>query len=299
MPNIHAIIVTFNPEVQNVLSLISALENQVSHIWVVDNGSKNDISLISGCTENVSVLTLGHNVGIAKAQNIGIKNGMNNNADYFVFFDQDSSIGKEFISGLYIAFKKLNAERDIAAIGPVFKDTRFGFMYPQIRLNSFGTRKRIVPSPNTGPLSLSFIISSGMFTSKSVLDKVGLMNEDLFIDYVDTEWCLRARGMEYQIYANTDVCMDHAIGDNNLKFLIWKLPVHSALRRYYRMRNMYYLFGMGHVPFIMKLREFITNNIHQFLILLSSKDKLNYLKYWVKSQCDGIKYFIDMNKRKS
>lgn len=131
-----------------------------------------------------------------------------------------------------------------------------------------------------------------MFTSVSVLDDIGTMNEDFFIDYVDTEWCLRALGHGYEIYADTNVCMKHTIGDNNIKFLVWKLPVHSALRRYYRMRNMYYLFGMKHVPFLMKCREFITNNIHQLLITLASKQKNHYIKYWVKSQCDGVKYFL-------
>ena len=292
MPVIHAIIITFNPDKDNVLLLSSTLNQQVAHTWIIDNGSSTDISKYFFSSPNVTYLKLEENVGIAKAQNIGIVHGKEMKAEYFIFFDQDSTIGTDFVTGLYSSYSKLSRDKKIAAIGPIFEDSRFGFMYPQIKLNKFGVRERITPKYGSGPLLLSFIISSGMFTSVSVLDDIGTMNEDFFIDHVDTEWCLRALGHGYEIYADTNVCMKHTIGDNNIKFLVWKLPVHSALRRYYRMRNMYYLFGMKHVPFLMKCREFITNNIHQLLITLASKQKNHYIKYWVKSQCDGVKYFL-------
>ncbi len=292
MPVIHAIIITYNPDRDNVISLAAALEKQVNHTWIIDNGSSIDISQNFELISNASFVRLNENVGIAKAQNIAIEYGEKKGAEFFVFFDQDSVIGNDFVYGLYSSYAHLNQSRKIAAVGPVFEDSRFKFMYPQIKLNSIGIRKRIVPKHNTGPLALSFIISSGMLTSVAVLNDIGNMNEDLFIDYVDTEWCLRAIKCGYEIFADTGVCMQHSIGDNNIKFLVWKLPVHSPMRRYYRMRNMYYLFKMKHVPFIMKAREFITNTIHQFLITLASKQKFSYFKFWIKSQRDGLVYFF-------
>ena len=41
------------------------------------------------------------NQGIAAAQNIGILKGLENKAEYFVFFDQDSQIQKDMIEALF------------------------------------------------------------------------------------------------------------------------------------------------------------------------------------------------------
>jgi rhamnosyltransferase len=39
-------------------------------------------------------------------------------------------------------------------------------------------------------------LSSGFFYSREVIEKIGLKNEDLFIDLVDWEWCWRARSKD-------------------------------------------------------------------------------------------------------
>lgn len=81
------------------------------------------------------------------------------------------------------------------------------------------------------------------------------MDESLFIDYVDTEWCLRAIAKGYKVYAATSAKMSHAIGDKAIKVLAWHVPVHSAFRRYYRLRNGLLLARMKHIPPLIKVRE--------------------------------------------
>jgi len=39
------------------------------------------------------------------------------------------------------------------------------------------------------------------------------MNEDLFIDWVDFEWCWRARKKGYKIIGNANVVITHQLGD--------------------------------------------------------------------------------------
>ena len=68
MPVIHAIIITFNPDKDNVLLLSSTLNQQVAHTWIIDNGSSTDISKYFFSSPNVTYLKLEENVGIAKAQ---------------------------------------------------------------------------------------------------------------------------------------------------------------------------------------------------------------------------------------
>jgi rhamnosyltransferase len=42
-----------------------------------------------------------------------------------------------------------------------------------------------------------------------VLDVVGGMNDSLFIDYVDIEWCLRAKNLGYEILGCYRALMNH------------------------------------------------------------------------------------------
>jgi len=292
--DLHAVIIAFNPDQKNISTLIECLSAAVGHVWVVDNNS--DCSFMQPSLlekSNVTLVRLDNNVGIAKAQNIGIEHAIGSNAKHIIFFDHDSKVTQDLILNLYQQYSILNSTHgDVAAVGPIFVDPRYSFIYPIIKLNSLGVRKRIVPTPGAEPFEASFIISSGTLTSVDVLEDVGLFREDFFIDYVDTEWCFRVLDKGYKLFVVPSAVMEHTIGDANIKFLMWKLPVHSAFRRYYRMRNMFYLFRLPYVPLLLKIREFITNNIHQLLIVLSSNNKTTYLKCWMKSFVDGIKILL-------
>lgn len=291
MKNIIAVVVTYNPTI-NLGKLISSLENQVKKIIVVDNGSSKKEFLVDNSSTSIELITLPNNLGIAAAQNIGIIKGIEEKTDYFVFFDQDSQIKSDMIVGLQDSFEEISKSTKLAAVGPVFYDPDYNFIYPQIKLKPILGRERIIPSDNEDPIEVSFIISSGTFTSAEVINDIGLMNEELFIDYVDTEWCLRALDKKYKFYALPKVKMAHTIGDDKIKFLLWNLPVHSPWRRYFRMRNMYVLFSLKYVPFSMKFREFFINSAHQFLIIMSRPKKISYIRYWASSQIHGIRYLF-------
>ena len=292
MKKIAAVVVTFNPSKENVNKLVSILSPQVSQVYLIDNGSDDINFLDSNNTSLVNLIVLHKNMGIAEAQNIGINQAIKDRASHLVFFDQDSMIDDNMIEKLSFSFCQLSQQDKIGAVGPVFYDPEYNFVYPQIRLNRYIGRRRIIPKDNDQPIDVSFIISSGTFTSTAVMIDVGNMKSELFIDYVDTEWCLRATSKGYKFYAIPEIKMIHTIGDNKIKFLIWNLPVHSPWRRYFRMRNMYYLFGLSYIPLSLKIREFIINNLHQLLIIMSRESKFSYLKYWFKSQVDGITMII-------
>ncbi|MDW8847217.1 glycosyltransferase family 2 protein [Erwinia sp. MMLR14_017] len=284
---IAAIVVTYEPS-DGVSTLLNSLSGQVDNIIIIDNNSANFVIENSNHTH---FIRLPKNEGIASAQNHGIILAEKLDHDFVVFFDQDSIVPEGMISDLFTNY--INLEETgikLAAVGPIFQDYRFKFIYPQIKLDGKGVRTRITPEKNSPPFEVSFIISSGSLMKLEVLKKIGLMKSEYFIDYVDTEWCMRAGHEGYKIYSIPTSRMDHAIGDDNIVFLKYKLPVHSPWRRYYRMRNMYYLFKLPYIPVLMKLREFIINNAHQLLLIFFSPGKrISYLKYWFKSQIDGLK----------
>lgn len=288
---VWAVVVTYQPDLARVAQLLADLAAQVDHVVIVDNASANAAALSSACAPAaaVTLLPLDANRGIAYAQNSGVELARQGGAGYVIFFDQDSAIPPGFVPELRQAFTALSRQHKLAATVPVFQDARHGFFYPLIVLKQGGRRRRIVPDGSAGaafPVSLA--ISSGTFTSLAVLADVGPLRNDFFIDYVDTEWCLRALSKGYVLYAVPRACMRHAIGDSVVRLWRWRLIAHSAVRRYYRIRNAFFLLRLRHVPLLLSLREIAINLTQQMIFVLTRKQRRAHLKSLAAGVRDGL-----------
>ena len=81
------------------------------------------------------------------------------------------------------------------------------------------------------------------------------MDETLFIDYIDYEWCLRAIHKGYQIYLS-DSKMRHNMGDVFVKFLWMKKPYHrNKIRQYYIVRNGLIMLGRNYISWKWKCKH--------------------------------------------
>jgi rhamnosyltransferase len=265
-----AVIVTFNGDWDNVAMLASSLVDDGVGYIVVDNGSADHQALGS-----MNTVFLGENLGIAAAQNVGIQHCLERGAEVIVFFDQDSVIKSGFIAALIEPI--LQNAAFITA--PVFYDTKKGFGYPIVKFSRHGFRTKFRPDSMSAPVVTNVVISSGSAVSVDVFRAVGLMNAKLFIDYVDTEWCLRCFSKGFTVLVNPAVRMEHSIGDTTIVIGRFKIPVHSPLRRYYRIRNSFLLLRLPHVPKVLVFREIIFSLAHQMVIILVSKKPLAYMKY--------------------
>ena len=125
---------------------------------------------------------------------------------------------------------------NVAALAPVFHDVEKNLKSP-IMLTKFSY---------TMDYSLQYIetaqaISSGSFIVTDVLEKTGLMNETLFIDYVDFEWCWRAVGLGYKIFTIPKIVINHRLGETVKKIGNRKLFIRNEIRYFYIIRNGCYL----------------------------------------------------------
>ena len=138
--SVSSIIVTFNPIIEKLSILISELCSQAFNVIIVDNGSTNssEIKRLKSIYHNLEVIFLPGNVGIAAAQNIGIHKSIESNAQFSLFFDQDSKIPNDFVNQMVKDFLCIKGQRKIAALGPTLRDNRYGKIYPVIRLNKLG-----------------------------------------------------------------------------------------------------------------------------------------------------------------
>lgn len=255
---VHAVIVTFNPEHERFSALIDAALSQVERIVIVDNGSKpSDVAWIRALTvpDRVELIELGQNLGIAAAQNVGIARARTFGAAYVMLFDHDSIPGDGMVETLLSVLQdKVRAGIKVAAVGPRYYDERQNNPPPFIEIRGLRVIRHGCHG-GTGVVPVSYVIASGSLMPMSTLNEIGDMREDLFIDYVDIEWGLRAHQKGYQTFGVCHALMAHDLGDAPLIFMGRAIPVHSPLRHYYLFRNAVCLYKQDYLPLKWKIGD--------------------------------------------
>ena len=255
-PSVCAIIVTYHPHQVQLTDLLACLLPQVGHIVLIDNGSgtatQEQLQELTQ-TSHVSFLSQSDNGGIAKAQNIGIDFALRQGFDYILLMDQDSLPQADTVAILLAALTA--QQHTTAAVGPCFVDQRTGQQSHFVRFRH-GMLRRQPASPNQDIVATDFLIASGMLIPADVLATVGKMDERLFIDHVDTEWCLRAAASGYALFGVPQARMLHELGDGSIKLRLLgnrSFPHHHPLRYYYGVRNSLLMLRRAYIPVSWKL----------------------------------------------
>ncbi|MFV0469667.1 MAG: glycosyltransferase family 2 protein [Dysgonomonas sp.] len=274
---IAAIIVTYHPDKKLLLNNIYRLKNQVNEIFIVDNTPNIDLTL--ECLW-VNVINNKENLGIAKAQNQGIECAKENNV-FAVLFDQDSYIDDNLVNNLYKSILSQDKNLRIACIGPRIYDLLGGEKLKSKYNEEIQISKNVFLT--------SQIIASGKLINLNYLPDIGLMDESLFIDGVDHEWCWRARNKGYSIAIDDSILMRHTLGDSRASFLGLKYKVASPIRLYYQSRNVLNLSCRSYVPKKWKYRNLIWFPVRFFIYMIQGPSRYLRCKYMILGVVDFIR----------
>jgi len=239
-PSILAVIVCYEPDRNALLPLVERLRASPGvRVLLVDNSelqSGRASTVAVGRSRGVSCVINSRNLGVAAAQNIGIAEALGQDSEFVLLVDQDSVPAEDMIDRLVGAYRRLVADgRRVAAVGPAFEDPRCGVAFPFARLRRLRMQTFV---PRAGhAVECDLLISSGCLLSAAALREVGNMDEGLFIDYVDIEWCQRARVLGWQVFGVADARMHHSMGERAVRLFGRVIAIHSPVRHYYLMRN--------------------------------------------------------------
>jgi rhamnosyltransferase len=253
------ILVTYEPDLAALDALLSALRQQLTKVVVVDNGSNLDVE--KGISPELlsalggQVVRLHSNLGVAAAQNVGIEFARQAGADFVILFDQDSEPAPDMVQELLeVATTKALRGVAVAAVGPRYIDERQDNPPPFIRIRGLSVERQACCDKNS-VVEVDYLIASGSLIPMATLDAIGRMREDLFIDYVDIEWGLRARKAGFQSFGVCSAMMRHDLGDEPIDFFKRKIPLHSPLRHYYHFRNAIRLYCEAGLPWNWKIAD--------------------------------------------
>lgn len=246
----YAVVITFNPFLEQFLKNFEAIANQVDRVIIVDNSDdiicQNNLLEYFNEADNVTFVQPRENLGIAYAQNIGFLCAIKTGADFIITFDQDSSVQQGLIKTLYKEYTRI-AETgiNVACIGPSVINERNNSLYEKYFKNS----KKI----NNSSYSVKSIISSGTLYNVDIFSLIGFNKSEWFIDSIDIEWCYRARYLGYHVIMTTATAMSHNLGSHDVKLPFGKsINVGSAFRLYYVYRN--WIFSLREPQFGLKYK---------------------------------------------
>lgn len=281
--SVSAIIVTYNPEEELLRRQNTSLASQVDSIVYVDNGSEN-VEMVKEIAGEQPLIENKKNLGLAVAQNQGIEFARQQNADFVLLFDQDSVPPAGFVDVLMRCYSEQRKINKVALVGPAIRnlirdshENDKGVVFKGISI------RKVVVGEAT---EVSYCIASGSLISMTAIEEVGGLCEEMFIDGLDVEWCLRARNKGYKIYQTKNTYLDHSLGDGTKR----RIMSHSPNREYFIMRNSILMARKSNIPMGYRIRKaFISlGRLAQSL----SSAKTDYIKADFKGIIDGIKLKI-------
>lgn len=204
-------------------------------ILVVDNGSSDDsVSRLRAEFPGLTVLANGRNLGFPGGNNVGIRYAMEKGAEYVFLLNNDTVVDSKVLTELV---RVAEEDKDVGMVGPVILD----YINPSILWFAGSTVDyRMGWTPHwgeneelngkwSGVYDVDRLSGCAMLIKKEVIQSIGLLDEDYFLYYEDTDWCVRANHAGYKIKCTGSARVWHKVSDNGRR--------DSPMVRYYCQRN--------------------------------------------------------------
>lgn len=280
MCRIIAICILYNPH-NSLLQMwrIIVNNNRETFFCFVDNS--NFVNRNFQQIPNSCYLPNKANLGIAAAQNVGIEYAKKNGFEHIVFFDQDTEVPRDYCKSILNEYLKIKQTIDnLCMVGPIIVNKENGNIY-----------KNDDPSIDADYSIASVLISTGTLVEIGAMSRIGKMDESLFIDGVDFEWCWRAKSMGYCCARTHNVYLPHKVGGKDCSFGGYPIIISAPIRYFYQYRNYLILIRRRYVPFSWKVKSGIRKLFELLLVpIFAESSKLQILKYMLKGIAAGLKY---------
>lgn len=282
---VGGIIVLYNPNWELTTKVINSIYSEVDTLYIVDNSPEENSNQIPDSPQ-IRYCYLGGNKGIAYAQNVGIKLLKSDGLDFCFFLDQDSIVETGMVNRLLAHYNELtNNGMYVGAIGPRPINRQQGKEYR-------GSVKKGI-SIDEKTTEVTELINSASLIPTIFFDKVGGMDESLFIDGVDHEWCWRCNNITgARFFISEQSHLSHQLGEGDRKFLWKKVAIPTPFRTYYQFRNYFILSQRKYVPFYWKLSNGLKYLIKSFYYPIFISPRKEYAKKIISGISDGIKNLI-------
>ena len=242
-PKVAALVVTFFPD-DALPDRLESLLAQVERLVIVDNGSDAaSLRWTQRYSERagLTILRNATNLGIAAALNQAMVLLAGEGYEWVFMSDQDSIVVDGCIAALIATVAADANPAGVALVGANRQDAGVGAtMHRWLRPRKGPPFFERVTCDRIGPDGVTLVITSGTLASVAAFKHLRPFSAAFFIDFVDFEYCLRARKSGYRILVSCQARILHSVGSKTQVCMagITLSPTHHGpLRKYYLFRN--------------------------------------------------------------
>jgi GT2 family glycosyltransferase len=282
------IILNFNnytDTIETITSVLS-LEYDANSILLVENSSDESIiRKIRTQFPDLAMIENKKNLGYAGGNNVGFQKAMESGADYIFLLNNDVKVEKDVLKKCISAMEK---SPGCAACQPVIvtfeneeriwsAGTQLYWGYPRLFLKGAKLQKDGI---KTSPFGL---VGCAILFRSSALELIGLFDESLFLLHEETDWCIRAKQMNFTLLIISNAIVYHKISTT--------IGTFSKVYLYYIGRN-WLLVGKKNFSFFRYSYILVTEFFIRFpyyLYQVAKKGQIKMIKYYLKGVFDGIR----------
>lgn len=205
---------------------LASYADDLDALVIIDNSARRDAAVAAAVAEHprAEYIFNGANLGIAAALNQAVDWARAQGADFLLTMDQDSSFNDtpfRVYRDRVLALPFLN---ELAVAAPYFLPGK---------------------APAADVIDSTTVITSGSIVSLAGQARIGYFDEQLFIDEVDHDYCLRAHDLGLRVVTLPGIRLAHRLGQARTLAIagttVRQWNVHAPIRHYYMVRNGLYM----------------------------------------------------------
>ncbi len=211
-------------------------------VWVSDNGSiDGSIEMMKQKFPQVKLIENNANLGFSKGNNVAIKQAT---GKYILLLNSDTEIKPDTLE---LSLKYMDEHEDVGIMGckvllpdgSLDQASRRKFPNPwNSFLRLFGFKKFSdynIDSPIDQEMEVDAVMGAYLLIRKSVIDQVGLLDEEYFMYGEDLDWCWRVKEAGYKVvyYPKAEITHFKYGSSQAIPFRTIKWA-HTAMKIFYR-----------------------------------------------------------------
>jgi len=291
MEKIGVVTVTYNSDkvLQPFLSDLFAQSFHNFNLYVIDNASEDKtLKILDDLNDNrVNQIRNHSNIGVAAANNIGIKKALEDKCSHILILNNDIEFSNSLFKDMLVSIKKENcsmmtpkimyhSDKDIIwYAGGGFKKSN-GYLPYHIGFNEN------IKNNNYQSLYVDYASTCCLLIKKDVFETIGYMDEKYFVYFDDTDFLFRVKkeGV-HKIYYDSQITLFHKVGSltkSLTKEFERSYRTHFFLKQNIR-NHIYFLRKIGSVySYLFCLFLFFKNNLR---FLFSSRIKKDFSTFLI------------------
>lgn len=258
------------------LSSLYASDWQDLEVYVGDNGSTdNSVHTISSAFPKCRLLELGQNYGFAEGCNKVAEVALQEGADFVFFLNNDTIVDPSLITTLVEAHEKLGPKVGLGCnIGYASRPDitwDFGSIWDPIRGSYHKVGRDKPMNLHQEVIEVDQIIGCAMFFSAQTLREIGLFDRRFFLNFEETDLCMRARKQGVRLYSIPQAKLWHKISAS------FEGKLHN---RYFFVRNRG-LWMEKHFPFSQRMKWYLTQGGVKNTFMQCLRFIFTILTFWI------------------